>query len=620
MDQKVLIVESPNKVKTIQQYVGSDYNVVSSVGHILKLSTSGVDGLGIDFTNWEPMMIQDRTKAKVIKALKDATKNAKEVLIATDPDREGEAIAQNLVDTLKLSKIYRRIKYNEITAEAIKEALENPQMIDDNLVKAQKTRRMLDRIIGFRLSQLMKRKVKNAPSLPSAGRVQSIALKLVCDKEKEIKAFIPIKYNKIQAKISEDVIADFYYPTNSDFKNDNTWILPEKIDSIVAELNKNKSLLVKDFKVSQRKESQITPFKQSVLYKEAKYSATTVQISAQKLFEMGLISYPRTDSTRMSDTFIAKAREYIKEKFGENYVASDIKSFSGAQDAHEAIRPTDIYLIPQVAKTKYDLGEVESYIYTIIYNKTMSSLMTPPVREIYRYELVNGLYYFKMSYSKVIFDGYYRVLNFEEPKPLPKYEIGEAIPVLEFTRFDKETQPPARYNEGSLIKMLDDIKVGRPSTFASTINIIKKRLFVETINGALHPTVFGEVVLKKLIEGFPNTITEEYTAQVEEELDEVSEGKADYKILLEDFWNRFQRSYDDASKTIEISIMPQEFLERSCPRCGSTLLYRNNSKKHTKFIGCSNFPACRYSENADGTPTGQKTYKPRYYKKSSKAN
>lgn len=620
MSQKVLIVESPNKVKTIQQYVGSDYNVISSVGHILKLSTSGVDGLGIDFANWEPMMIQDRTKAKVIKSLKEAIKGANEVLIATDPDREGEAIAQNLVDTLKVEKIYRRIKYNEITAEAIKDALENPQMIDENLVKAQKTRRMLDRIIGFRLSQLMKRKVKNAPSLPSAGRVQSIALKLVCDKEKEIKAFIPIQYAKVQALISEDVLADFYYPENLDFKNDNTWVAPEKIENIVNELNKNKNLLVKDFKTSQRKESQITPFKQSVLYKEAKYSATTVQISAQKLFEMGLISYPRTDSTRMSDTFIAKAREYIKEKFGANYVASDIKSFSGAQDAHEAIRPTDIYLLPQDAKAKYDLGEVETYIYSLIYNKTIAALMSPPVREIYRYELLNDSYHFKMSYSKVIFDGYYKILNFEDPKPLPKYNVGESIPVLEFIRHDKETQPPARYNEGSLIKMLDDIKVGRPSTFASTINIIKKRLFVETINGALHPTVFGEVILKKLIEGFPNTITEEYTAQVEEELDEVSEGKANYKLLLEDFWNRFQQSYDDASKTIEISVMPQEFLERNCPRCGSKLLYRNNSKKHTKFIGCSNFPACRYSENADGTPTGQRTFKPRYYKKSTSTN
>ncbi|WP_412031323.1 type I DNA topoisomerase [Metamycoplasma buccale] len=600
MSNKVLIVESPNKVKTIQKYVGDDYQVLSSVGHILKLSTSGKSGLGINFETWEPIMIQDSTKSKIIKELKDATKDADEVLIATDPDREGEAIARNLIDTLKVENKYKRIKYNEITKDAIEYALNNPLTIDENLVNAQKTRRMLDRIIGFRLSELMKRKVKNSPTNPSAGRVQSIALKLVCDKENEIEAFIPIKYSKIDAQLQENYIANFYYAKDSDFSEDNTWIKPEKSLEILNNLEKNKTLKVTNYKVSQRKEAQIIPFKQSILYKEAKYSASTVQHSAQKLFEQGLISYPRTDSTRMSNAFITKAREYISQVYGKEYVANDIKGFSGDQDAHEAIRPTDIYLTPEEAKSKNNLNEIDSYIYTIIYNKTISSLMIVPIREIYHYDFVNGEYNFKLSSSKVIFDGYYKIYGYENAKPLPNYQIGDIVPVENFVKFDKETQPPARYNDGSLIKMLDDIKVGRPSTFASTVNVIKKRMFVETKNGALHPTEFGKTVMQKLLKGFPDTITEEYTASVEEKLDSISEGVENYKSLLKEFWDKFNENYDNVTQTMEISILPQNYIEDEvCPLCGNKLLYRYTKTKKQKFIGCSNFPACKYLKNID---------------------
>ena len=620
--EKLMIVESPNKVKTIKKYLDDSYEVISSVGHILKMSTRGTNNLGIDFDNWEPIMVPDSSKSKVIKELKQAAKEAKIVLVATDPDREGEAIAQNLVDTLKIENKYQRIKYNEITQDAIKAAIDNPLEIDKNLVEAQKTRRMLDRIIGFKLSQLMKAKVKNTPTNPSAGRVQSIALKLVCDREKEIERFIPTYYSKIEAKINKCPNASFYYPTElCEFKNDNTWISRENIEEIFNNINSSKKLKVIDFKVSSKKEAQHTPFKQSILYKEAKYSAQVVQSSAQKLFEEGIISYPRTDSTRLSATFIEKAKKYIEKVYGKEYVGESVKGTSGDQDAHEAIRPTNIELTPDKARDEYKLSDVDYQIYKTIYNKTICAIMASPIREIRRYELLNEgnnhQYNFRLSFTNVTFDGYYKVIGYEEKdNGIINFKVGDYIDVDEYIREDKETQPPARYNDGSLIKMLDDIKVGRPSTFASTISVIKKRLFVETINGALHPTEFGKVVLEKLIEGFPDTITEEYTAQVEELLDEISVGKSDYKLLLKEFWEKFTGNFEYVTETMEISTLPQELVNELCPECGSDLIYRYTKRDHKKFIGCSAFPKCKYLRNIDG----QKNFKWKFKTKKSSVN
>ncbi|VEU81554.1 type I DNA topoisomerase [Mycoplasmopsis arginini] len=599
MSEKIMIVESPNKVHTIQKIVGDEIKVLASVGHILKLSTGGLNNLGIDFENWEPKMIPDPLKKTIISELKKAVKNADEVLIATDPDREGEAIANNLITTLKLENKYKRIKYNEITDEAIKFAIENPLEIDKNLVKAQKTRRMLDRIIGFRLSQLMMQKVKNAPTNPSAGRVQSIALKLVCDKEKEIENFNPILYSKINANLINGLSVPLYLKENKEFE-DNTWLNREQANITYNELlNSNYELVVDDISVSKRKESAYTPFKQSVLYKEAKYSSKTVQSSAQKLFEAGLISYPRTDSTRLSESFINKAQKYITDHFGENYVAKEIKGFAGSQDAHEAIRPTYIELTPEEAKTKHDLNEIDFYIYKIIYDKTIMSLMTCPEKENYRFNLVNENNNFRMSFSKVIFDGYYAYLGKEEIINIPKLQIGDILKVGEFIKEDKKTLPPARYNEGSLIKKLDDIKVGRPSTFASTISVIKQRLFVELTDGHLIPTEFGKIVLEKLLTSFPKTINEEYTAKIEAKLDLISEGKEDYRELMQKFWDSFNERYDDVKDQINITVLEVNKLDENCPLCNSQLVYRYTKIKKQKFIGCSAFPNCHYIRNIE---------------------
>ena len=277
-------------------------------------------------------------------------------------------------------------------------------------------------------------------------------------------------------------------------------------------------------------------------------------------------------------------------------------------------------MTPDFAKINYSLNEIDNYIYTLIYNRTISAIMATPIRETHHYDLLNKTttneYYFKTSYSKLLFDGYYKVLGYPEmPSSIPNYQIGDYLDVNEYIRLDKQTQPPARYNDGSLIKKLDDIKVGRPSTFASTVSVIKKRLFVETHEDkTLHPTEFGKTVLEKLINGFPKTINEEYTAQVEEVLDEISDGKQDYKKLLQDFWDKFNVNYEWATETIEISILPQELVNEKCPNCGSDLIYRYTKLKKQKFIGCSNFPACRYVKNIEDS----KPNKWRFFRKKAK--
>ncbi|MGX9358400.1 type I DNA topoisomerase [Mycoplasma sp. 128] len=603
---KLLIVESPNKEKTIQKYLGSDYKVLASKGHILELKTTGKDQLGIDLDNWEPLYAEEKGKKEIIKKLRAEAKNASVVYIATDPDREGEAIAQNLVDYLGVEDKYRRVRYNEITARAIKEAIENSHDIDKNLVSAQKARRMLDRIIGFKLSKLMKKTTKNTPTLPSAGRVQSIALKLVCDREKEINDFVPVKYETIQAKLENGVVADLYLKPSIFDKN--TWLSSE----IAAQALKTKThyLEVVDFKVSQRKDTDVTPYKQAVLYREAKYDSKVVQNAAQKLFELGLITYPRTDSTRMSDRFVVEAKEFVAKKYGQDYVTETVKGFSGEQDAHEAIRPTSLDLDPASAKKINNLSPQQAYIYKLVYDKTLMSLMKAPVREFYQYDLRDGSFSYKTSFSKIIFPGYSLVKKDDEEKSIdiPSFEVGQKLKVSEYIHELKQTNPPARYTEGSLIQMLDDIKVGRPSTFATTISVIKKRMFVERQATSLVPTNFGQVINEKLVNNFSTIINEEYTSQVEEQLDRIAEGQEQLKEVMDNFWTSFNKVYDSASKTMEVSQLEREYVGEKCPLCDHELVYRYNKSNRQRFIGCKQFPKCKFTKPDPNA-------KPRFFKR-----
>ncbi len=596
---KLVIVESPNKIKSIEKYLGKDYVVMASVGHIVKLPSVGLFRLGIDTDKWEPQYKLDPSKKTVVADLKKQVSISDFVYIATDPDREGEAIGDNLVEFLGVEDKYKRIRFNEITKDAVNKAIEKPSIIDEALVNSQKTRRMLDRIIGYRLSTLMSQKMSNYPTRPTAGRVQSIALKLIVDREVEIDAFIPVEYFNVDAIINDEVTAKYYNP-NSEEKN-KEWIMPNQIDETFASLTG--PLVVDEVKVSKRKDAKRMPFKQAVLYKTAEsstgLSSRQIQSAAQKLYEGfgdgGLISYPRTDSTRMSAGFVKQAQAYITKEFGAEYVSSEIKGVAGDQDAHEAIRPTNITMTPSKAKGIFSLKPAEFKVYQLIYNRTMQALMVQPEREILRYELVNGDNRFKMSASKVIFDGYLKVTGYSNDNELPVYKKGEVVNVQEYTKEEKATQPPARYNEGSIIEKMDNIGVGRPSTFAATVNKIKEREYVEKEGRALKPTSFGKVVSEKLTTHFKKIINEDYTAQVETELDKIAEGNRDYKELMQEFWDKFNEQIDNANNTMEhTKLLAIPASEEPCPEDGGQLIFKR-SRKGDKFIACANWPNCTYT-------------------------
>lgn len=610
MSKNLVIVESPNKIKSISKYLGSDYEVKSSVGHIVYLPSSGEHSFGIDLQTWTPNYKIDPSKVKVVNELKEAAKDKEMVYIATDPDREGEAIADNLVDFLKLKK-YKRILFNEITEDAILKALSHPTSIDENLVRSQVTRRILDRIIGYKLSGLMKAKISNSPVHPSAGRVQSIALKLVVEREEEIAKFIPIEYATIKAQVEENLFAELI---SGNYHNNPSWIDPKQLDSIRQELKGE--LTVSDINISKKKDRKLTPLKQAQLYKRAdsKYSLSSAatQMAAQRLYEGygdgGLISYPRTDSTRYSETFIKKAHTYLKNTFGSKFIATNIKGSAGAQDAHEAIRPTDPSLTPDEARLKFQLSPNEYKVYDLVYHHALATLMEVPIREILRYDLVENNQKFKLSSSKVIFEGYLKLLGYEKNKELPKLSINQKLKVLDYLVEEKETKPPARYNDGSLIEKLDDIGVGRPSTFATTVAILKKRQYVEQENKAINATPFGKLVLDKLLEAFPKIINEPYTAQMEKQLDEIADAKYDYHKLLNDFWLQFKDNLETATQELEITRLADVTVGRDCPKCGKPLLIKTNRSNQTKFIACSGFPACRYVESIPGQ-------KPNFFRK-----
>ncbi|VEU59865.1 type I DNA topoisomerase [Mesomycoplasma neurolyticum] len=549
-------------------------------------------------------------KKKVIKDLKAASKKFDEILIATDPDREGEAIAANLVNLLEIQNKYKRIKYNEITETAIKNAIENPLLINQNLVNAQKTRRILDRIIGFRLSRIVDLKISQPPITPTAGRVQSVALKLIIDKEKERKSFVPIQYSTIKALQSDEI--EFEYFNNiKPYQNNSLWIEPKEAEAIIKELKGD--LVVKNIKVSEKKEAKVTPFKQSVLYKRAGISSGAVQASLQSLYEGygsgGLISYPRTDSTRLSKTFLEHAQQFIVKNFGQEYVAKDIKGFAGDQDAHEAIRPTDLNLTPDKAKEMFELKEIDYKIYSLIYQNSLQATMNVPIRKTVRYELENNNHSFKATESDIIFDGYYKIMpdKLNKEKKL-NLKLNDVVPIKEYKLINSETQPPSRYSEGSLIEAMDEIKVGRPSTFATIIKTLKERLYVENGEKTLIPSDFGSIVLEKLFEISPEIINEKYTSSIEEKLDLIAEGTEDYKKVLDIFWEDFQKNVETTTENITRTSAIQK-VDEMCPEDNVDLIFRFNKATRQKFIGCSNFPKCKFVKSL---PNSSQSYKKKY--------
>lgn len=598
MAKKVVIVESPSKSKTISQYLGNDYIVKSSIGHIRDLTTTGKGGLGIDVENgFKPNYMVLPSKKKVVTELNKAIKDADEVYLATDPDREGEAISWHLFDTLKIEdKEVKRVEFNEITKEAITKAFLKPRTINYDLVSSQETRRMLDRIIGFKLSMLLKAKIKSQ----SAGRVQSAALKLIVDREKEINSFVSEEYYEIYAKFN-DVEAQLF-KLNGDkpeIHNDND---AEKVLKGLADLFVVREVAIKENK-SNPKPPLITSTLQQAASSKYGYSSSKTMSIAQKLYEgidigtetTGLITYMRSDSTRMSEGFIYQARDYIKDNFGSKYLGyfRKPKNNENAQDAHEAIRPTSIYRTPESIK-KY-LSSQEYKIYQLVYVKALASLMSASINEVTTLLLENNNTIFKATSSKQVFDGYLKVSGVidnytKDELDLSRFKEQDKIKADEVYKKQLFTNPPARYTESRLIKEMEDLGIGRPSTYASTISTIIKRKYVDFQERKFFPTEQGILTIDKLDEFFHEFISANYSKRMEDVLDDIANGNELQLNVLHDFYDYFMPLVENARENMD-KLEPEETGEK-CPECGSPMVYRVS--KYGKFEACSNYPTCKY--------------------------
>ena len=596
MAKNLVIVESPSKSKTIEKYLGSDFKVVSSKGHIRDLSTTGHHGLGVDVENgFTPNYVPIKGKSNVIKELKKDVKEADLVYLASDPDREGEAIAWHLKDALGIKdKNYKRVLFHEITKDKVIEAINNPTVIDDNLVHSQETRRILDRIIGFRLSKLLQSKI----GAKSAGRVQSVALKLIVDREREIMAFVPEEYWTITAKF-KDFEADLFK-----YKEDEIELkCKEDADKVLGEISD--TYVVESVEKKEKNKKSKLPFTTSTLQQEAStklgFAAKKTMSIAQKLYEgidlgdetVGLITYMRTDSIRLSDQFIGSAMHYIEDNFGKNYIGyvKSAKKNDNVQDAHEAIRPTSILREP--TKVKQYLSNDEFKLYSMIYKRALASLMADAKVNQTTVVFDNNDYKFKTTGSILIFDGYlkvYKDYESSEDKILPEFDEDGNLVTTDVESCQHFTNPPARYSEAKLIKEMEELGIGRPSTYAKTIDTIKERDYVEMVEKKFKPTEIGFETTDKLQEFFSDLINVEYTRDMEEDLDKIADGNAIWNVVLDEFYKIFEPRVKDAFSDMEKKA--PEATGEVCPECGSDLVIRKG--RYGEFTACSNYPECKY--------------------------
>ncbi len=597
MKKHLVIVESPAKTKSIGKYLGDNYKVVSSKGHIRDLATKGKYGLGVDIENhFAPTYVAIKGKKKDIDALKKDVKDADFVYLATDPDREGEAISWHLYDALGLKDDeYDRIVFNEITKNAVQESLKHARKIDQNLVNSQEARRILDRIIGFRLSKLIQSKTSGS----SAGRVQSVALKLIVDREREINDFKSEEYWTISALFSK-LEAELF-----EYKDEKIKIENEKeADEILNKLDDEYEVLDILKKVN-KKQSKL-PFTTSTLQQEASsklgMTPKKTMMIAQKLYEgielenetVGLISYMRTDSVRFSDEFIGSTFNYIEKNYGKEYVGfvKKAKAKENVQDAHEAIRPTSILRTP--LEVKPFLSADEFKLYRLIYYRALASLMAPANINHTTVILNNNDYHFKATGQIVTFDGYLKVYgDYEKTKEteLPSdIVVNDKLKVVETKKEQHFTQPPARYTEATLVKEMDELGIGRPSTYSPTLDRIKSRGYVIVEDKKLVPTAIGFEITDKLQEYFSHLINVKYTSNMENDLDEISEGKKIWYQVVENFFNEFEPSVEKAFDNLEKK--EPEKTGEDCPNCGSPLVIRVG--RFGPFTACSNYPNCKY--------------------------
>ena len=596
--KNLVIVESPAKCKTIGKYLGSDYKVIASKGHIRDLATTGKYGLGVDLDNdFKPNYVIIKGKNKDVSNLKKEVKDADMVYLATDPDREGETISWHLYDEIKIpDNKYKRVVFNEITKDVVLDSINHPGDIDMNLVKSGETRRILDRIIGFRLSKLMQRKTGGK----SAGRVQSVALKLIVDREREIQAFVPKEYWTIEADFKDfRATLEKYHGKEIEIPNE------VRADEILGDLSR--VFKIESVTEKEKKKSAHEVFKTSTLQQVASskigFAPSKTMKVAQDLYEgvdlgsetVGLITYMRTDSVRVSDSFIKETYGFIKGKYGEEYIGyvKTGKKDDNMQDAHEGIRPTSINRTPESVK-EY-LSNDEYKLYKLIYTRALASLMADAKVMATTVILENNGYTFKATGSVLTFDGYLKVYNeYEDSEdvvlPDLKNYKSDCITADKIDKIQHFTKPAPRYTESSLIKEMESLGIGRPSTYATIVQTIKDRDYVVLKDKKFEPTEIGIETTDKLQEFFSGIVNVEYTANMESDLDKIAEAKEDNIKVLHDFYDAFAPLVDKAFHEMEKKA--PESTGETCPECGGDLVMR--SGKFGDFIACGNYPTCKY--------------------------
>ncbi|EAJ5683787.1 type I DNA topoisomerase [Campylobacter lari] len=604
MMKNLIIVESPAKAKTIGNFLGKDYEVIASKGHIRDLPKTSF-GIKIEDENFKPEYRISNDHSNLVKELKEKAKKAKTIYLATDEDREGEAIAYHIAKAInKDENSLPRIVFHEITKSAIENALKNPRSLNINSVNAQQTRRLLDRIVGYKLSPLLNQKIQKGLS---AGRVQSAALKIIVDREREIKAFIPLKYFSIDMIFEKDLQAELIEFQNQ--KIEKLSLTNEDRAKLIFENCKNTSFKIKDIESKDRKIAPQAPFMTSTLQQSASnrlgFNPKKTMMIAQKLYEgvkthqgiMGVITYMRTDSLNIAKEALEEVRKLIKNEFGKEYLPSKANIYTtkskGAQEAHEAIRPTNLSFTPKLASEF--LEKDEARLYTLIYNRFLASQMNPAISQTQNVYAKSNEASFKISGRKILFDGHYKVYgDMDKDKILPNLKLEDTLHIQNIELNSHLTEPPSRYSEAGLVKKLENLGIGRPSTYAPTISLLSAREYVHIDKKQIIPNEIAFVVTEVLEQNFSDIVDSDFTSKMEDKLDIIAEGKMDWQEVLREFYFPFMRKIDEGKKNIK-SQKTFTKLDETCPDCGGELAIRKG--RYGEFIACLNFPKCKYSRN-----------------------
>jgi DNA topoisomerase-1 len=622
MAKSLIIVESPAKTKTLKSFLGKEYQVEASMGHVRDLPAGSK--LGVDIENgfaltYEPL----KDRKDVLSKLASAAKGADTIYLASDPDREGEAIAWHIANALKLKadKI-RRIQFNEITRSAVQEALRNPGTIDMDKVHAQEARRALDRLVGYKISPLLWKRVARGTS---AGRVQSVAVRLICDREREIQVFVPVEYWTITANLTPQTKREPFDATLTQFQGKKIELKnQDDTDKVLADV-KGAIYKVQTVKKSQRQRRSSAPFITSTLQQDAArklgFSSKRTMTVAQQLYEgidlgsdggvTGLITYMRTDSTRVSAEAQAEAKQFIVQTFGNSYAPEKYnfyKSKGAAQDAHEAIRPTSVFREPDSVKKALTADQYK--LYRLIWQRFVASQMTPAIMDVVTADILANGYTFRATGSTIKFDGFLRVytegkednapVEDDEKPPLPVLTEGQVLDLLKLTPKQHFTEPPPRYSEATLVKAMEEQGIGRPSTYASIISTIQDRKYVELREKKFYPTDLGFVVTDTLVKHFPDILSVQFTSEMEDKLDHIEEGKKQYVTLMNEFWQPLAEMLSKADETMEKAVRSTG---KTCPECGNELVERFG--RFGKFTACSNYPECKYVLREEAEAKGE---------------